>query len=896
MSAILNERLDQLEDEDALDDEDALYEAFTTWAEETGRPLYPHQEEALIELLTGNHVVVQTPTGSGKSMIAFAAHFVSLARGGRSYYTAPLKALVSEKFFELVDAFGAENVGMVTGDVSLNAEAPIICCTAEILANQTLREGDSIDTDMVIMDEFHFYSDPQRGWAWQVPLLEATKPQYVFLSATLGDSKVLREELSERTGKEAALISDAPRPVPLEFDYIFEPLPIAVEQLIKEDRAPIYIVHFAQADAVKTAVDLARGLSVPKEQREEIKRVLAGVEMRRGFGKTLRDLLSKGVAVHHAGMLPRYRRAVERLAQKGLLLAICGTDTLGVGINVPIRTVLFTSLVKYDGRRERHLSAREFHQISGRAGRPGFDPVGYVRAIASEQELEKINRRAKMTAAQEAGDVKKKRKLARKRPPTKRQGELSWTKGTFDRLQNAEPEVLHPRFATSHAMILNVLQGEGDPEERLLRLAGEARHGHEQEVVSNRFYRELGDIYRSLLQAGLIERRKVDDGSPKVVVVGDLPDDFALNQPLAPFALAALDLLDPASPTHALDVVSVIESVMEDPRPLLYAQQRIARDEAYQALRNDGFDFEERRDMVAQISWPKPLEEVILPAFETFAKTNPWVKGHEPHPKRVLREMVEDGLTFSTLVSRYKLENSEGVLLRYLSDTYRALRQVLPEQLQTEEVQRITDWLRDLLASVDSSLLTEWEDMLAGRWEAARDGTRGGRPEGVEEGVEAGFGETSDGRIDFAVNRHAMRISVQNRVFRLVELASRDDSESLARLGGRTGLDADQWHEALGHYWDAHEHMRIDQAARAHELSVLNETPTEVDLLDALQTEDLEDLPRTAAGDLNWWVASQIVLDPEESGEWHVVALVDVAETIALGEAVVTPVYFGPQR
>lgn len=893
MGADLNEELDILEDRGLLEDEDALYETFTQWAEETGRPLYPHQEESLIELLSGSHLVVQTPTGSGKSMVALAAHFVSLAHGGRSYYTAPLKALVSEKFFELVDAFGASNVGMVTGDVSLNPEAPIICCTAEILANQALREGDTLDTDMVIMDEFHFFSDPQRGWAWQVPLLEVTSPQYVFLSATLGESETIRKELEERTGKPSALISDAERPVPLEFDYLAETLPTAVEQLIKEDRAPIYIVHFAQSDAVKTAVDLARTLSVPKEQQRRIKEAMAGTELGRGFGKTLRRLLASGVAVHHAGMLPRYRRLVERLAQRGLLLVICGTDTLGVGINVPIRTVLFTSLVKYDGRRERHLSAREFHQISGRAGRPGFDEVGYVRAIASESERDAINRRAKMTAAQQAGDVRKKKKLARKRPQTKRAGELSWRKGTFDRLTNAAPEVLHPRFATNHAMVLNVLQGEADPEERLLRLVREARHGHEGNQESNRFLRELGDIYRSLLQAELIERRRTDTGETRIVVVGELPDDFALNQPLAPFALAALDLLDPLSPTYALDIVSVIESVMEDPRPLLYAQQRFARDEAYQSLRDQGFDFEERRDAVAEVTWPRPLAEIIMPAFEMFERTNPWVGGHVPSPKRVLRELVEDGLTFSTLVSKYRLEQSEGVILRYLSDTYRALKQILPQEYQTSEVEQLTEWLKNLLATVDSSLLSEWEDMLMDRL----DSVSGSNDEEVSAEGEASFGETEDGRINYAVNPHAMRNAIRNAVFHLVEHVSRDDTVELGRLEERwpdSPWKENTWHERLGDYWEAHEYVRIDQAARSGELFSLIETPTEANLMDAMRTEDAQALPLTASGDLNWWIARQVLLDPEDSGEWHLTCLVDVEETISKGEPSLRTAYFGP--
>ncbi|WP_099332595.1 DEAD/DEAH box helicase [Actinomyces minihominis] len=885
-AATLNLLLDQLEDEGLSESIDDLYEAFADWAEESGRPLYPHQEDALLELLDGNHVIAQTPTGSGKSLIALAAHFISLARGGRSYYTAPLKALVSEKFFELVDAFGAANVGMVTGDVALNPLAPIICCTAEILSNQSLREGEGLDCDMVIMDEFHFYGDPQRGWAWQVPLLELPAPQFVFLSATLGDTSQIAADLKERTGRETSLISDAQRPVPLEYEYLVDELGPVVERLIKESRSPIYVVHFTQNDAVKTAVSLSRTLDLPKDIRSEIQAALRGVELARGFGKTLRELLLKGIAVHHAGMLPRYRRLVERLAQRGLLQVICGTDTLGVGINVPIRCVLFTSLVKYDGARMRHLSAREFHQIAGRAGRPGFDTIGYVKALAAPEEIESLARRARMTAAQEAGDRKKQKKMAKRGLAPKKQGELSWTKATFERLTEAQPEVLRPRFHTSHSVFLNVLAGPGNPEARLLRLgrdAADSAHVGAEEAASNRFLREFGDIYRSLLQAGLIERvpKGQREGGSAIKVVRDLPDDFALNQPLAPFALAALDLLDPESPTFAIDVVSVIESVMEDPRQLLYAQQRMARDRAFQTMREEGLDYEQRRDALAEISWPKPLEEIIKPSFTTFAQTNPWVKGHEPSPKRVVREMVEDGLTFSLLVGRYDLNNSEGVVLRYLSDTYKALRQILPAHYQTDEVQGIIDWLGELLTSVDTSLLAEWQQMMEARVSGTELQSLSRADDTGAEGSERAFGEGEDGQIRFSTNRHALRTAVRNEMFRRVELLSRDNCTRLAAAEPEgSPWDQARFESALDPYWDEFEWMRIDQQARAAELFEMLESPEEDAVLDAFGIEDPEQVPLTATEDRNWWVVRQIVSDPEDSGAWRLTAVLDVPEAL----------------
>ena len=366
---------------------DALYEAFTGWAEEQGLSLYPHQEEAAIELFDGNNVVLATPTGSGKSMVAVAAHFAALADDRVTFYTAPIKALVSEKFFALCAIFGAENVGMLTGDAAVNADAPIICCTAEVLANIALREGPNADVGQVVMDEFHFYADGQRGWAWQVPLLCLPQAQFLLMSATLGDVTKITTDLTRRTGRETALIDDAQRPVPLTFSWSTEPLHELLEELVGADQAPIYVVHFTQASAMERAQALLSAKLVSREERDAIADAIGAFRFTAGFGKTLSKLVRSGIGVHHAGMLPRYRRLIEQLAQTGRLKVICGTDTLGVGINVPIRTVVFTGLAKFDGTRHRLLKAREFHQIAGRAGRAGFDTSGFVAVQAPEHVI-----------------------------------------------------------------------------------------------------------------------------------------------------------------------------------------------------------------------------------------------------------------------------------------------------------------------------------------------------------------------------------------------------------------------------------------------------------------------------------------------------------------------------
>ena len=913
MSAPLNELLDDLEDRGVLTDDDALYEAFSSWASSTGRPLYRHQDESLIEILSGNHVIAATPTGSGKSMIALAAHFVSMAHGGRSYYTAPLKALVSEKFFDLVALFGAENVGMVTGDVSLNADAPIICCTAEILANQSLREGSTLDADMIVMDEFHFYADPQRGWAWQVPLLELTRPQFIAMSATLGDTTVFRTQWTDRTGRPTVEITDAQRPVPLEYDYVVDTLQDTVERLLSEGRHPIYIVHFSQKDAVDTAAALSDRKLISPEIRSQISREISTVSFTKGFGQTLRGLLTHGIGVHHAGMLPRYRRLVERLTQQGLLPVICGTDTLGVGINVPIRTVLLTSLVKFDGSKMRHLRSREFHQIAGRAGRAGFDTVGFVRVLAPEHEVEAARERARLTAAQEAArderEAKKAKKKASKKRSGPKEGQITWSRSTFERLRDAAPEALQSHFEMTHATVLNVLGGAADagrdPAEHLVHLA---LHNDDQPLPANPHIRHLADIYTSLLQAGVVEHlssaRAQELGVSRLQLVADLPDDFALNQPLSPFALAAFELLDPDSPTFALDVISIVEAVLEDPRPLLYAQENQAKAAAVASMKAQGMEYDERMAALEEISWPKPLEELLSPAFSVYARSNPWVGDLELSPKSVIREMIENAMTFTELISRYDVGRSEGVILRYLSDAYRMMRQVIPEEIMTEELEAMISWLADLIRSVDSSLLDEWEAMMNGEELTEAEEVSS------TVGAERAFGADESGVIAFTANRHAFRNAVRRALFNFVELMSRDDVDGLERASAQAadadGLFAevapwtgDDWDHALERYWAEHDWIDINQGARSQALCALEEQISGEDILALMpfsardntnQRSRFEALARTVdevpAGSV--WLATQTITDPEGNMDWRIAALVDLAASDKEKRAVLT--------
>lgn len=834
------------------DDPDALYQAFVRWAGGQGLSLYPHQDEAVVEILTGSHVILATPTGSGKSLVAIGAHASALARGVRTYYTAPIKALVSEKFFALAEVFGAERVGMLTGDVAINASAPIICCTAEILANQALREGADSEagTAVVVADEFHFYADPQRGWAWQVPLLELTGAQFVLMSATLGDVTFFAEDLRRRTGREVAVIADAPRPVPLTFAYSLEPLQDLLLHLVRSGRVPAYVVHFTQAAAVERAQALTSAPIATRAQRDAIAAAIGGFRFGPGFGVTLSRLLRAGIGVHHAGMLPRYRRLVERLTQQGLLGVICGTDTLGVGINVPIRTVVLTQLVKYDGVRSRHLSAREFHQIAGRAGRAGFDTLGEVIIQAPDHVIENAKSLAKA-----GDDERKRRRIVRKKAP---EGQVNWTDKTFERLRDAQPEPLTSQFAVTHTMVLGILSRPGDPVAAMARLLDE---NHEPPRARDPHLRRAIAIYRSLRAAGVVERLSTPDlQGRRVRLTIDLPEDFALNAPLSPFALAALELLDPEAPDYALDVVSVIEATLEDPRPVLVAQEKAARGEAVAAMKAEGIEYEERMELLTDVTWPRPLADLLAGALAAYQRSHPWVADYELKPKAVVREMVERAMTFPELVSRYGLARSEGVILRYLSDAYKALRQVVPPEARTEEVEDLIEWLGEMVRSVDSSLLAEWEEIMAA----------GGAGVGA---TDARFGDVrlggDDGEHRVTANARAFRVLVRNALFRRVDLAAREDYAGLGALDAGSGWDDAAWQDALDGYWSEYDAIGIGASARAASL---------VDIAESGRT----------------WRVRQVLEDPEGDRDWAITCEVDLDASDAAGAVVLRVLAVGP--
>ena len=820
----------------------AAFERFLDWTLARGIELWPHQEDALMDLAAGDHVIVGTPTGSGKSLIALGMHFLAMCTGRRSYYTAPIKALVSEKFFNLVEVLGRDNVGMITGDASVNPEAPVICCTQEILANQALREGEDTDIGCVAVDEFHYYGEADRGWAWQVPLLILKRTQFLLMSATLGDVSSIASSLRERTGRAVDAVLDAPRPVPLSYEYVLTPLEGTIELALREGKAPLYVVHFAQDAALASAQALASYGVATKEQREAVKEAMKGTRFTTGFGKTLKRLLGCGVGVHHAGMLPRYRLLVERLAQQGLLPVICGTDTLGVGINVPIHTVLLTALAKYDGRKQRRLRAREFHQIAGRAGRAGFDTEGLVIAQAPEHDIENARAMAKA-----AGDPKKQRKVKKKNPP---EGFVGWSEQTFQRLVSAQPETLAPHMRVTHSMVLALVSRGGDAWARTAALVEESAQTPEQKA---RLMQRASEIFDTLMDTGVVVKTEAEDGSAEYALTVDLPDDFALDQPLSPFLLEALELLDPDSDSYAMDVISLVEATLDDPRQILRAQQRQARDKAMFEMKADGLDYEERMERLADITYPKPLEELIEFAFDKYRRAVPWANDYWPSPKSVLRDMVETASDFKGYVNRYGIARSEGTLLRYLSDAFRALGRTVPDAKRDDRLRDIIAWLGFVVRTVDSSLVDEWE--------------RAG--EGV--GVDAAPPEEADAVVK---DRRGLTVLVRNALFRRVSLAARDAQDGpvpfdaaaeLGKLDADWGYAQRRWRDALDAFFEAHEGIVVDGDARSMAYLSIDDSAEKADRV---------------------WHVVQTFKDEEGDRDFAIVADVDLDATQDEGEAV----------
>lgn len=807
---------------------DELLAAFLDYVAEKNLELYPAQEEAVLELFEGHNVILNTPTGSGKSLVATAMHFLALARGRRSVYTCPIKALVNEKFLALCREFGPDNVGMATGDATVNRHAPILCCTAEILANYALRDGDKAPFSEVIMDEFHYYADRERGVAWQVPLLTMGGSRFLLMSATMGGSDFFKEKLTALTQAETTIVAAHERPVPLEFSYVQTPVDVTLQELVAANKAPVYLVHFTQNEAAQAAQDLMSLNFCTTAEKAAIKEVMAGAKFTSPYGKEVKKYLSHGVGIHHAGLLPKYRVMVEKLAQRGLLKVICGTDTLGVGVNVPIRTVLLTRLSKYAGEKVATLSARDFHQITGRAGRRGYDNVGYVVCQAPEHIIENAKMEAKA-----AGDVKKMRKMVKKKAP---EGFVGWNEDTFKKLQSATPEPLVSRFQTSHGMLLQVLSRAGDGCGGMRRLIEDS---HETANAKQQHEKRAWQLFRALVQRKIIQilpaSQRPADGT-KLRLNVELQDDFSLNYTLSLYLIDTLALIDPASPTYAADVMTLCESILENPDIILRRQLDQVKTEAMTAMKNEGVPFEERVARLEDLEYPKPCRDFIYSTFNAFSDAHPWVGQENIRPKSIAREMFENFRSFADYINDYELHRTEGVLLRHLSSVHKVLAQTVPDAFKNEAVQEMEAWLAGVLRGTDSSLLDEWERLRDPNYD----------PEAVvEKAAEAP---------DITRNKREFTALIRTEIFRFLRLLAAENYANAAGIIGGV-WKAEALAAMLEPYYVSHERIRLDNEARngRHTYVIAGEDP-------------------------NLWRINQVLVDPDELNDWQCEFTVDLAQ------------------
>jgi superfamily II RNA helicase len=813
---------------------DVLLGRFLEYIEGRKLQLYPAQESAILELFEEKNVILNTPTGSGKSLVATALHFQALAKGRRSIYTCPIKALVNEKFMALCREFGPDNVGLSTGDASVNRDAPILCCTAEILANIALGEGAAANVQDVVMDEFHYYADRDRGVAWQVPLLTLPQTRFLLMSATLGDTTFFEEELTRLTGRPTVAVTSTDRPVPLAHEYSELPLAKTLETLIASGRGPVYVVHFTQLEAAQSAQDFTSINVCTREEKTAIANALEGFKFTSPYGPEIKKWLRHGIGLHHAGLLPKYRILIEQLAQKGLLKVICGTDTLGVGINVPIRTVLFTRLCKYDGQKTGILSARDFHQIGGRAGRKGFDDQGWVVAQAPEHVIENLK-----LAEKSARDGKK---SVKRQPPEK--NFVNWDKNTYIRLIAAPPEKLTSRFQVTHGMLLNVLSRQGDGCAAMQKLI---RDCHETPRQKQAHIKRGWQLFRSLLDRKIVEFiPKTEDGAYLRVNI-ELQEDFSMDQVLSLYLLETIPLMDPQAPDYALVLLTLVESILEDPDIILRKQLDKVKDQKMAEMKMEGIEYDQRMEELEKCEHPKPNREFVYSTFNAFAARHPWVGQENIHLKSIVREMFEEFRSFADYIKLYELHRAEGVLLRHLNSVFKVLAQTVPDSAKNEQVREMELYLGTMIRQVDSSLLDEWEKMRDPNYLPGE--TKEVRPPGAEEAAH-----------DITRDTKAFTAGIRNRIFTFLRgLVIEDYEQAIGNLSSPHDAEGQLWtaarlQVALDAYYADHERLCLEPNAR-------NARHTYV----------------VPAEDKKSWRVQQMLVDPEEHNDWVAEFDVDLA-------------------
>ena len=557
---------------------------------------YPVQEEALLGYFTGQQgVLVCAPTGTGKTLIAEAAVYEALRTGRQMYYTTPLIALTDQKLDELQQSairwgFSETDIGLITGNRRINPDAPVLVVVAEILLNRLLNP-DSFDfsgVSSVVMDEFHSFNDPERGIVWELTLgLLPASVRTLLLSATVGNALEFTSWLRKAHQRNLQLVVGTERKVPLQYEWVGdELLPDFSEKIAEGDevsrRTPSLMFCFSRAQCWTTA-ELLRGKKVIDKQRQgELANYLNEMDFSSGVGPKLKQLLMRGVGVHHAGVLPRYRKMVESLFQKKLLAYCVCTETLAAGINLPARSVILPSLLKGPKGKKKLVEISSAQQIFGRAGRPQYDDRGYVFALAHEDDVKIERWREKYDSIPEdtkdPGLLRAKKQL-KKKMPKRRSEEAYWSEQQFLQLQQADSANLASRGRLPWRLLAYLLGKDSSVEPIRQMVNRRLLDGKGIEEAQ----RDLNRMLITLWSAGYVELDpKPRPAEPKAMTPGSskASGNQETKSDQRPPATEGLfgEILDQMRPAMEEESKSVTESNSEDEASLIESRGYEVRD------------------------------------------------------------------------------------------------------------------------------------------------------------------------------------------------------------------------------------------------------------------------------------------------------------------------------
>ncbi len=707
----------------AADIELAFYEKFL-WGR--GIEPYPVQEQAIRHIVAGTSVLVTVPTGTGKTLMAKAALQAAVMRGERAIYTTPLRALTEEKYRELCADFGDENVGFATGDYKVNREAPIQVEVAEILWNRVVGDKSVCPAEVVVMDEGHYFNDPERGYVWEQSIIGLDpRSQLVILSATVGrpDRFCQWASLTRRVPME--LVESRERKVPLVHDFREEPLIDTVRELAHKGDVPAIVFVFGREQCFEVArlLKSCRRFTTD-EEKAKVEALCDEALLPGGVANELRPLFSHGIGIHHAGILPRYKQLVEQLALERLIKFVVSTETIAAGINLPARTVVFPSLRKFIKNEPRMVTAAEYHQMAGRAGRPQFDDRGLAITLAPEEIVSELKKELRDAAKRPAYDEGKVRKSVynKARSEAQRKGDIIWTPESHAELVRGEPAELRSKTKITTEQVLAI----GLPDLATTALPGAGFVAPKKTELAERMAEAEASLPPSMRLdiVTMIDNLLLEDRERR-----------GLHKTLAQLVdnLRAIEVID----QHGTQVAGMMIRQLQGMDGLFIWYALYNHDLDYVELRQlveflvdhdiiqrqlDRKEEDKKREWVKarlrelrlenpQLTWddvvaewerehPRPLTKVEE-VFQAFSAAVPHPELHGgKKPKNVWATMEDSGMSFLEFVAAEGLQHEEGNLFSYLVRVMNFANK-LGEASHLDQLCDLSDRVRALLARID---------------------------------------------------------------------------------------------------------------------------------------------------------------------------------------------------